>query len=228
MFASRSRFVVMFVVGALACSSSSAFASVLFQDDFESQPSGSVSTVASPDATVAVPIAPSVGAWVASYDPGNTHNDSNVQVTNYSTPGAASGSNYLRFYRTGGQPFANATFAPQKTGDHIRLEADIRVSSAASWVGVEIIGGTGYVFGTGQTTLFDIYSLASTVTDGTASVAYTPDVYQKYQLDYVVGASTMTLQIGANMATFAANAGNLDFFGFGTSFVGIDYFYQTI
>jgi hypothetical protein len=191
----------------------------LFQDDFESQPSANVSVIASPDAaTVAVPTAPSVGTWVASFDPnGGGGADANVQVTNYATPGAASGSNYLRLYRTAGQPFANATFAPQtRAGDHLRLEADIRVSSAAPTVGVEIIGGTGHVFGTGYTTLCDIYSLASTVTDGTTSIAYTPDVYQKYQLDYVIGASTLTLQIGANSATFAANAGNVGFFGFGS------------
>ena len=109
------------VIVALFASGPAFAETVLFHDDFESQPAGSVSHAAYPDTTVAAdPSAPSVGSWVNTVAAVR-----DVQVTDYATPGAAAGSNYLRLMGHQLTSKVALTFAEQSTvGDVVRVEMD--------------------------------------------------------------------------------------------------------
>lgn len=134
-----------------------------------------------------------------------------VQVTDATGlygPGAFQGSNYLRLVRDGvGEPTVFQTFqANQATpSDHIRFSEMVYItpSDAGKDNPVSIAG-----LGTGDVIRFDVITNnspagASSVGNYTGAwppaaipIAYTAGQWQKWQIDYLIGATTYDLTIG--------------------------------
>lgn len=180
----------------------------LFSDDFESQPWNATSHIAFPDNRVglaaALPTSPSVGSWEFVR---NESDWESIQVTNYADPGAGRGSKYLRIRAVGidGWPAAakEVLSAEQTTtGDHIRWEQMVNIGGSSGVAGqIVALGGDG----SARINLLTNYPYS--VTDyatGYGSVdtglTYSVGQWQKWQIDYTIGASTFDLKIDNSSA----------------------------
>ncbi len=194
---SMNMLLVLFVCGICALSASApASAEVmnvttgtwLFYDNFENLGTN-VSHAAYPDETGDYDPIAAVGSWdireVEDYD---------LQVTDYATPGACCGSNYLRL---GGSVFMDFAAEQNTQDDHIHIEQMAYVSSTGdSCLGLHGLSGEpAYRFT--LTTLED--GNVRAYYDGDyhtlSGISYTNDVWQKWEIDYVVGGATYSLTI---------------------------------
>ena len=186
---------------------------VEFYDDFENV--DPASTTAAPDASGDYNAIPSVGSyqWLE-WDPAIG------QVTSYSDgtpagPGAAQGDNYLRVHNISGHEFqADLDMAPS-TGDHINIALMMNVPSVDSpYVVIKVresdIGG-GYQRAGARTNAGGVVGdLGGTPT----SLTYLYDTWQKWEFDYVIGASTYTISVDG------ASSGALDNTLYGEAYAG--------
>lgn len=127
--------LVLSLVGVCALfASAPVFAdTILFQDGFETE--SVVSTGAPGTTTSAFPGAPTIGnGWYSINHSGSANQqNSDVQVTNWGTPGPKTGNNYLRLVRditSGNSSYneAEADIGRQTTvGDIVRCEADVYI-----------------------------------------------------------------------------------------------------
>ena len=213
--------VVLTVVLAIAVSGANAVtitntttSTVLGSDDFESASVvDHLAYTANP--TDADPDNPSAGTW--SVTEGNT---GLVQVTDYGTPGAFEGDNYLRIHRTteSGAPDAELRVAEQATtNDAIHFEAMINhpvnnISGALVLLygndsnSVEQILVTLYFKSDGK-----IHSYNGSSWDNT-NISYTANAWEELEMDWLVGADTFSLTYdgttASNLAVRNTNVGS--------------------
>jgi hypothetical protein len=182
---------------------------VLFRDDFES--AVAVSNTNYPDQSGSYdPINDTLGSWsVAKKDP------SAVQVTNSKAapdPGAFQGKNYLRLRRkvsTEGQANATASFEPLVTvGERVRMSEMIYVPRAdASTTSAAQVTAAGSgairinVSGNWLRNDGSVYAFDAADTPVDTGLRFTAGEWQKWQIDYDVGARTFTLTIGSASAS---------------------------
>jgi hypothetical protein len=182
---------------------------VLFYDNFENAPN--VSHAASPDDTGDYDPVAQIGTWGL---PEPETNQNQFQVTDTTASpdiitGACEGDNYLRLYNAGGRAYA--PFTPQSTvGDVIRMETMISLNSEmpnanggpwTAWdtAGKPIISGNFSYYGPATSTAK--YGLAASRTDVIneafgVSWDITNGEWFFFALEYAVGATTFSLEIG--------------------------------
>jgi hypothetical protein len=167
---------------------------ILFQDDFESQPSANVNNTDFDLYDVdALPIAPTGGTWTTS---GATNR--NLAVTKFTGPGrpAPFGQNYLRMFRDGSSaPDATAHFTQQSiVGDQIHIESQVWVEAATAF-NAEIYGGddTHLVFDLWTGSNGTIQSI-----NGATGLSYAAATWNNWAVDYVIGDSNYTFSLNGN------------------------------
>jgi hypothetical protein len=133
-------------------------------------------------------------------------------------PGANQGNNYLRIMRDGGEPMAFQVFSPQSTpGHHIRFSQMVYIDAAnattdnpISIAGLDSNGSLRFDVITNNSPL---YTASVGNYNGTGwppaaiPISYALGQWQKWQIDYTVGAGTYDLSIGestvSGLSTFA-------------------------
>lgn len=148
------------------------------------------------DAAGGAPSAANPGTWTLVSGPPQ------IQTTDAGAPGAYEGRRYAASYRDSASSDAMLAYfnAPQSTpGDHIRMEwmwwlpanADARVYMGHNEGGTfrNLLRVTG-----GNVLSYD--PNASSYAHLSSNLTYTPETWQKWTLDYVVGETSFSLQIG--------------------------------
>ena len=197
---------LMASVGVLSASVPAVAATVLFSDDFESQPADRVNNTAYPETYPidAFPMAPTVGTW--SKVSGHTSGDECVQVTRYATPGAASGDNYVRsIQRPGTYDGWQGNFVRQTTaGDLVRVEADLLFpSNVGVPFAMEVIDSS-YAYPRADMYVGNWMSNNYHVWNNVAeeffetSIPWTPGTWQHWTADFTLGAPNNTLTVDSN------------------------------
>jgi hypothetical protein len=203
---------------------------LLFDDGgFESQPDGQTSHIAYRDdrggLDAASPVHGSVGTWSLT-DP----LFDSIQVTDYVSspfPGAAEGTKYLRIVRTNGgaEPRATMNFAAQATaGDQIHWEGMIYTPVDTN-TPIQILGNDGALFNVLTNYSDNPGAIASYVgvwpPATSSSVTYSAAKWQKWAIDYTIGASSLTLSVDGNSDTLATiGSGSLSSISFISSAFG--------
>lgn len=176
---------------------------ILFYDDFESQPTANVSHNAYGVDTIldAKPTGGSYGSWVVS----GSMPLKDCQVTDYALPGAYLGDNYLRVRRsyTSTFTYVGEVFDLQDNdGDVIHFDQMFYVED-------NVTDGMLTIAGFGNADLLTDRSFhVKTMADGSigylssdsgfqpiSGITWTADAWQKWEIDYAVGASTFALMI---------------------------------
>lgn len=169
---------------------------VLFYDNYESAPavvgaySGSSTVDADPVGVVCrIPTAVTESALY------------NVQVTNYGTPGAYEGDNYLRL-NSGGNNYNVMYFADQSTqGDQISLAWMINIDGTSANAARICLTGSAYyieVANTSATAISTCYpnpSGSGYLWQVIPGLTYVQKTWQKWQLDYKIGDSTYAMSV---------------------------------
>ena len=205
------------------------FAGIIFVDDFESQPANLVNNTSYSDTSNterAFPATTGTGGTWHEFSAGYANQ---VQVTKFATPGAASGTNYLRQVRPDwADPsyiVTTAVFTPQTTvGDQIRVEADFYLPVLGAWI---------YMAGKNGTTAAFDWTVASWTEGGTptisgvnTTVAPTAATWQHWQMDYVIGSANVVFKIGGTEKALVLGSavGGLDRleFQFGAATLDVD------
>lgn len=212
--------LVLAAVAVLTCTSASASvinmstSTTLFYDDFEGL-GNAVSHTPYPTSGDYNPIA-TAGAW--SISEGAVEN---IQVTDSVAspdPGTLQGKNYLRIHRVtdagGDNGQAIAAFATQsKLGDHIRVQEMVNVSSAA-----QITPFYMCIFGSHSRYAIGLFTNGNAANgsidyyapDGNVNatgLSFAAGQWQKWQVDYNIGAPDMTFSIdGGTPVTLAVHA----------------------
>jgi hypothetical protein len=176
----------------------------LFYDNFESAPG--VSNAAYPDASGSYKPVATVGAW-AFTEPATDR----IQVTDFASPGAYQGNNYLRLVRepNEGAVNANEIFTPQTTvGQTIDWKQMVYVPSTFVGSGgpLEIAGLSGastyrwdLYMGYTSSGPLDVESYNATGwPPNSTGLSVTPDTWQLWEIKYKIGDSTMSLSVGGN------------------------------
>ncbi|MEN6449243.1 MAG: PEP-CTERM sorting domain-containing protein [Thermoguttaceae bacterium] len=214
---------------------------VLFYDDFESQPAASVShskydgTDTNKDARPTAPLYGTwgydTGTWTTTGSSGYRYRD--VQVTDFEdvsaggwNPGPYQGSNYLRLHRTSGNKVeSRMCFADQTSGSIHFSEAVYNVSRASSTYPQSFMMGL-RTSATQNIALFaaginglQYYSSAGAWTD-IPGLDYTTRTWQTWAIDYAVGSNSITVTVDGKSATgnFVYNPTNGASVGYG--FIG--------
>jgi hypothetical protein len=175
--------------------SSPAYAVVVFQDNFETAPEVSSAAPLS-DSLDADPVA-TVGTWVMK-DRGSGGGDQSEQVTNYGTPGAHSGNNYLRLANTADSQ-AIANFTAVQTQDVVvdywinTQQNDARLLMRNS------TDGTGNLLSWGATNAGSMTYLDSNGWHVT-SVPYQLNVWQHMIATFHFTAGTLDINLDGNIA----------------------------
>ena len=194
---------ILFVLGAgVLLTPTLLFAeTTLFSDNFESQ--SPVSTIAYPDyRTDCAPNSAAVGTWgssIAGYP-------QSVQVTNYAAPGTPFGSQYLRMGNTESQgQYAMAGFALQNTaGDLIHAESQVQLSSTDNFETFYILRNDSGAVVELVSKPDGLYSIDSTGSLVDTGLDYAVGTWQKWQIDYKIGAGAYKLTVGNASATLSA------------------------
>ena len=195
----------------------------LFYDDFEGQADIATSHLAYPDPLagqpLAAPNAASVGTW-SIYEPSSW---TNVQVTDHiggTDPGAYQGTKYLRVARTiGTVAAAQQLFDSQETlGDHIRFQQMVYISDSSAG-GLQLVGRAAnddvrinlYALGGGS-----LASYTGGDFQAISGIGYAVNQWQKWTIDYNIGASTFGLAIDSASVSGigVTTGGSLRYFGF--------------
>ncbi|MBN1394975.1 MAG: PEP-CTERM sorting domain-containing protein [Pirellulales bacterium] len=191
----------------------------LFFDDFDSQPAANVSHIAYPDtATAGQPVSANVlyGGYYdynyggSGWGAGGMTPNRYIQVTDHNDvgmggddPGAYAGSNYLRHYRgsdTAGY-MAQIVQTPQDAGDLIHWEMMYYISEVANGSALTYFRNfntskIAFYFEAGKDASDNLIIRNSATTGvGISGITYEIDKWQKWEVDYVVGASTYSLTV---------------------------------
>ncbi|MDZ7618228.1 MAG: hypothetical protein U1E05_14575 [Patescibacteria group bacterium] len=168
---------------------------VVFLDDFEGL-GANVSQTAYPDVSGNYNPVAILGGWVI-----NDADKQKVQVTNWQSPGAVQGDNYLRLFRSSAFSDMIGTFSvPQTTVDHagetVHFEWMMYVTPPAT---ASTYAGFGFVDTSGGIMAHVLLRPNGITTNG-GGLTYTPDQWMKVEMDYVIGANNFLLTIDGNSA----------------------------
>lgn len=181
----------------------------LFSDNFEGLGSA-VSHAPFQDASGDYNPVASVGTWTI-----GEGSAENIQVTDSvgsPDPGAYEGNNYLRIHRqevtTSDQGLTQATFQTQSvTGQHIRIQEMVNIAPSGDLYPFYMhLGGSSdrpcatiYANGVAANGSIDYYYAAGDQVLATG-LSFTPDQWQMWQVDYVIGDANFSLSIDGGTA----------------------------
>lgn len=168
----------------------------IFYDNFESYSVGTFSSTPAP-----------VGNWLINV--GGAQTPANAAETNIqpsTTLPGGEGAQYLNQFRNLGQNIANAQFsATPSAGDALHAEMLLNLTAG---------GGLDAGFGTGNNAAIEIYNFGPGNTavvygntgsgDGVINtgLSFTPGAWEKWTLDWVIGAPTATIGVAGNTFTY--------------------------
>jgi hypothetical protein len=197
----------------------------LFSDNFESQPEGQTSHIAAPDGRGGLDAANPTGGSPGSWSVFDQNNYTGVQVTDHAgggDPGAAQGTKYLRLYRPdgGGDSAAQERFSAEAAtnGDHIRWEQGLNIDAASAPYAQLLFRAANDDVRVNlmMDAAGNVLSYSGGSFNPLSGVSFTPGAWQRWTVDYNVGASTFDIAVGGTSATgcAATSAGSVGYVGF--------------
>jgi hypothetical protein len=178
------------------------------------------------------PNAPTVGSWVK---PSQT--TAGAAVINDVTPGAFSGTNYLRMQRTTGQPNTaqiEAVFGTVAVGNTLRAAFAYQYVSGSSSTVFRLMSGATQrvaILGEPDFSAPNFYTVnGANVGQVNSSLPVTPGAWQTIGIQYTSGSSDLTLTVNGTSETLvgAVTGGTVDRIRFNTANSGTTYYLDAV